>query len=246
MRLKWLSSQYRVAWLYVFGTTVVSVPVAHLLVLAFIGPELWRGSWPDITAISALMAFTFSAFIVMKFVGYTKRLRELLHETRHDDLTGLLNRKGLRSYFERHIRESHGEAAPVGTLLSVDLDGFKAVNDTFGHQAGDDVLEEFAARLRKAVRPGDVIARVGGDEFIVVLKSVVLPEGADLAERLRTAVSDAPFKVGMTTTRVTASIGLINIDAEENAHDIIKRLDTALYTAKDRGGNVVFVQSFAS
>lgn len=223
----------------------MAVPVAHALVVLILGPTLWQSAWREVTAISAFMGATFSSFITWKFLQYTKVLRALLYETRHDDLTGLLNRKGLRWFFEKRSVNDDGTGLPVGVLLSIDLDGFKTVNDTHGHQAGDDVLEEFAERLKRSVREGDVVARVGGDEFIVFLNQAGLSQGATLAERMRGVISGSPFETRAGPVAITASIGLIDMEPDRTATEVIKRVDEALYSAKGRGGNVVFVESLA-
>lgn len=184
------------------------------------------------------MALVFSAFIVWKFLNYAKTLRALLHETRHDDLTGLMNRKGLRWRVEELAAGPESDREAV--MLSVDLDGFKQINDRLGHVAGDEVLIKVAERLKGALRASDVVARIGGDEFIIVLKGASLEQGGRLAERIRRSISKE-IETYKGPVSLTVSIGLIELDDGEPDTDVMHRLDKALYAAKGRGGDAVFV-----
>jgi diguanylate cyclase (GGDEF)-like protein/PAS domain S-box-containing protein len=160
----------------------------------------------------------------------------------HDELTGLPNRSSLMSMLSERL-----EGAPPWSVavLFVDLDHFKVVNDTLGHSAGDEMLSILAERLRHVVRGHDVLARFGGDEFIVVL-SRVAHEGdpAEVAERIRRALHD-PVMIGDHELFVTASIGYsTNVDAGMSANDLLRNADAAMYRAKARGRDCV--EAFAA
>jgi diguanylate cyclase (GGDEF)-like protein/PAS domain S-box-containing protein len=162
---------------------------------------------------------------------------QLEHNAFHDALTGLPN----RALFLKRSRESLTAKAarrPDVAVLFVDLDGFKAVNDTAGHQVGDELLVLAAQRLRDSVREGDTVARLGGDEFAVLLVGEVDRERAyGIAERLRGAVS-APYVVGNEEHTVAASIGIAFADpavGPEGAADLLRSADLAMYQAKKRG-----------
>ena len=150
------------------------------------------------------------------------------HRAMHDALTGLPNRVLLRDRLERTLRHPTEPLA----LMIVDLDDFKAVNDTLGHAYGDRLLQEVAGRLVGALRPCDTLARLGGDEFAVLLPRAGQPEGARLAERL-VATLDAPFVLDGMVLHVRASVGLAtHPDHGSDPEDLLRRADIALYCAK--------------
>jgi diguanylate cyclase (GGDEF)-like protein len=147
---------------------------------------------------------------------------ELAYQADHDSLTGLPN----RSCFHRRGGELLA-AHPESSVLLLDLDGFKPVNDALGHAAGDEVLRVVAARLAGAVRPDDLVARLGGDEFVLVLAGE--PDAA--AARIREAIA-APIAVGGTTVRVGASIGLATARPGAGLETLVREADAAMYAAK--------------
>jgi diguanylate cyclase (GGDEF)-like protein/PAS domain S-box-containing protein len=163
----------------------------------------------------------------------------LTHDAMHDPLTGLLNRSGLREHVDLAWTTRTAEA-PVAVLFG-DLDGFKHVNDTLGHDAGDEVLAHVAQRLRTAVRSGDVVARWGGDEFVVLCPSVAgVADATRIADRIRVAL-EAPFRVGPGRAEIGISVG-VALDAGQPLPDLlIKDADAAAYRAKMLGRNRVVV-----
>jgi two-component system cell cycle response regulator len=175
---------------------------------------------------------------------YAEHLRDNFHASIEmaitDALTGLYNRR----YLESHLVALADQAAARGqplALMILDIDFFKAVNDTYGHDAGDEVLREFAARIRKAVRGIDLACRYGGEEFVVVMPETDLRVAGLVAERLRRAVAGAPFAIGRGAQRidVTLSIGIAALAASEAPAAALKRADQALYRAKLDGRNRV-------
>ncbi|WP_369054296.1 putative bifunctional diguanylate cyclase/phosphodiesterase [Kineococcus terrestris] len=167
---------------------------------------------------------------------------ELAHQAAHDALTGLPNRAAAVRLLQSALHRSARRGAAVG-LLFIDLDGFKAVNDTSGHAAGDEVLRAVAARLREVVRAGDVVGRLGGDEFVVVAEDVGDVGGlVDLGQRIIDAVRrpvPLPPGAGPGTARVGASVGVaVSRDGGtgDDAGDVLlAEADTAVYRAKARG-----------
>jgi diguanylate cyclase (GGDEF)-like protein/PAS domain S-box-containing protein len=161
-------------------------------------------------------------------VTATVRLRS---EARHDQLTGLLNRKGLEERLMAALAED-----PAGTLLVFfDLDGFKGINDTHGHEAGDAVLQELGARLARAVRPTDTVARYGGDEFVLVCSAVV-DDGTDegttaIVERLQ-LVLGTPILFAGGVWQPAASMGTARAEPGDNPASLIRRADAAMFEAK--------------
>jgi two-component system cell cycle response regulator len=157
-----------------------------------------------------------------------------------DGLTGLFNRRYLMSHLTSYVDQSAERKKPMA-LLIVDIDFFKAINDTYGHDAGDEVLREFAARMRANVRGIDLVARFGGEEFVVVMPDTDLDLATGIAERLRQTVAGDPFAVsGDQQIPVTISIGIGTFDrGDDTPNTILKRADTALYRAKKTGRNRV-------
>jgi diguanylate cyclase (GGDEF)-like protein/PAS domain S-box-containing protein len=156
----------------------------------------------------------------------------------HDGLTGTANRALLFERINRAlVRAKRAERQPA--LLYLDLDHFKDVNDRLGHAAGDALLKEFAARLGRAVREADTVARVGGDEFVVLLEDVGDGEGAKrIAEKIAAAVHE-PLRADGHDVAMTTSIGVALHDRAENADQWLKRADVALYEAKAAGRDTV-------
>jgi len=156
---------------------------------------------------------------------------QLAHQANHDPLTGLPNRTLLAEYVAERFRPGTSGLA----CLFLDLDNFKVVNDSLGHAAGDELLVEVAARLRATVRPGDLVARFGGDEFVVVCENVDETSAVSLAERVSVALA-VPLHLGGVDVRPYASVGVTVQTAEHHAaDDLIRDCDIAMYQAKAGG-----------
>src|SRR5437763_12304808 len=164
--------------------------------------------------------------------------RELRQQALHDPLTGLAN----RALFGERVREAMQRQHTPTAVVFIDLDDFKNVNDTFGHQAGDEVLRATAERIRDCLRPSDTAARLGGDEFAVLLPDVPDAAGATaVAQRIREAV-EAPVHAGDRAVMVTASLGVSLGTAEANRIDeLLERADAAMYRVKAAGKGDVLV-----
>ncbi|WP_026380843.1 PleD family two-component system response regulator [Afifella pfennigii] len=175
---------------------------------------------------------------------YTDRLRSMVTNAVElaitDPLTGLHNRRYLDTHLKSLLERSAEAGKPVSVLL-FDVDFFKSVNDRYGHDAGDDVLREFSARLKKGVRGIDLAARFGGEEFVVVMPDTDLELASPIAERLRREVEASPFVTGSgLSLPITVSVGLACLEGKnESAESILKRADMALYEAKSAGRNRV-------
>ena len=158
-----------------------------------------------------------------------------------DGLTGLHNRRYMETHLETLVEQAAVRGKPLAVLV-VDIDYFKTINDGYGHDTGDDVLREFANRLRKAIRNIDLACRYGGEEFVIVMPETDMAVAAMVAERLRRRIAGEPFVVqqGARNLDVTISIGIATLgEATDNAVAILKRADQALYRAKRDGRNRV-------
>lgn len=169
-----------------------------------------------------------------ELVGLNEELQVLATT---DALTGLKNRRYLQGKLEKMVA-SATEGRLCLSVLLIDVDHFKHVNDTYGHPAGDAVLQELSGKLRKYSRKGDLIARMGGEELIVVLPDTDQWEAADFAERLRLNIDRGPWK----SVTVTVSIGVAGCQAEDTVASLLSRADEALYESKKKGRNRVSVK----
>ena len=167
-------------------------------------------------------------------VSDRKRLEaELNHRALHDPLTGLANRTLLAERM-REVLSRRGRHARVGHLFYLDLDGFKAVNDRFGHVAGDAVLTQLAERILALLRAGDVAARLGGDEFAVLCDDTEQHHAGTIAERLRMAAAE-PSVVDGSTIRLSATVGCCATDHTDPT-TLLREADRRMYEGKRRGG----------
>lgn len=174
------------------------------------------------------------------------RLEESVEAAVIDALTGLHNRR----YMESHLRTLVSESLQNGRALSVllaDIDHFKSVNDTYGHDGGDAVLKEFSARFKRNTRGIDLACRLGGEEFLIIMPDTDMGRAYQVAERLRAHIAAETFQVNPEQRiRVTASVGIATLERAEDTPDILlKRADNALYAAKRNGRNRVVVAEAA-
>ncbi len=222
------------------GAALIAVTMAAAL-------PTWQYARAD-RAVLLAAAAAVSTTILARFGGVVREREaaeaRLAHQATHDQLTGLANRTLLLDRLERELHEPD-RAADHLVLLYLDLDGFKAVNDGWGHAAGDQVLRTVGDRLRAVTRRGDTVARLGGDEFVVLCLGVT-PEGAEaLGAKLREAVT-APIELASgEAVTVGASIGVFAATAPADGApwpvevgDLLRAADTAMYAAKHDGGGV--------
>lgn len=165
--------------------------------------------------------------------------RRLEHLARHDALTGLLTRNGFAALAAQALAAARREGAPVGFLVA-DIDHFKAINDGFGHQAGDAVLATVAQALRAASREIDLASRFGGEEFALLLPGADSLQALQIGERLRQQVAAASLDLGGRSLRTTISVGVTSLPAAEASIErLYREADAALYRAKHLGRNRV-------
>lgn len=177
---------------------------------------------------------------------YQDRLRDNFHRSMElavtDSLTGLYNRRYMSSHLNAMLQRAKMDYKPV-CLMIMDIDFFKPVNDTHGHDVGDDVIKEFASRIGMSIRGIDLACRYGGEEFVVVMPDTDLSMASTVAERLRRQMADKSFAVSNKGLELdlTCSIGVTVSQEQEEADSLLKRADEALYKAKRDGRNRVVV-----
>ncbi len=176
---------------------------------------------------------------------YNDALRENVTNTIEmavtDGLTGLHNRRYLDNHLKKLFERAKSRKSPLSIVMT-DLDHFKSINDTHGHDGGDEVLRQFADRMRKKIRGIDLICRFGGEEFVIIMPDTHADIAAKVAERMRLENDTAPFLIndGETSLKVTASAGVAGMDfSNDTVESLMKRADLALYEAKSGGRNRV-------
>jgi diguanylate cyclase (GGDEF)-like protein len=173
-----------------------------------------------------------------------KQMLEYERKAHYDYLSGLLNHGAIRDLLHRELQRSRRANAPVAVAMC-DIDLFKQVNDTFGHQAGDAAIRAVANRLSSQVRPYDYVGRYGGDEFIVVLINCNPSQAMDICERMRHSVSAETVETTQGPVKISLSLGVVVLDPirETDVARIVHFADIALYEAKRSGRNRVILAS---
>jgi diguanylate cyclase (GGDEF)-like protein len=187
--------------------------------------------------ISLVVAFGVTVVVLYTVTGYNKRLAFL---AQNDVLTGLFNRRAFNDQIAKFHQLLKRNAQPL-SLIFFDVDNFKIINDTQGHHSGDDVLKRIGALLHTHLRQTDLVARWGGEEFIVALVDTELNDAKAIAEKLRLAFEEDVTLQQVTHSRVTASFGVTACRSNETFTESIVRVDHAMYTAKQSGKNRVEV-----
>jgi diguanylate cyclase len=160
-----------------------------------------------------------------------------MSEARTDALTGLSNRRVFDDELTRRIAELRRSGSPVSVLLA-DIDHFKRFNDQYGHQAGDSVLQQVARTLKNTMRESDLVTRIGGEEFAVILPGSEEPDARLAAERARQEIEHASFRFEGRTLNVSISCGAAQASRDESVATLVKRADQAMYASKDAGRNL--------
>ena len=224
------------AWLQV---CIAALQAAHILLTALYPPS-------GIVHMDIIQSgFTYLNLVMNAGAGFgltwlalslTRRDLHLIART--DGLTGLLNRRAFEEILARDLEHANRVGRSL-TLLLVDIDRFKEVNDTWGHQAGDEVIRRVASALQNSLRPGDALSRFGGEEFVILLRDATPDHAEEVAGRLRASIAvlgDLPGSV-----RLTVSIGVAASRTHDAAHELLRRCDDAMYRSKRAGRNLVTV-----
>ena len=195
---------------------------------------------PQLIVLESIVAMVLIGFAILMLTNEftTSALRRLAEM---DSLTNVFNRRAFLTLLDKAI--SQAQRAQTGLhVLVIDLDHFKRINDTWGHKCGDDVLRHFAGVAAACLRSGDVMGRLGGEEFAIVLPQADAAGAAAVAERLRSQVASQPVATEHGPIALTVSVGVTQCGAGEPSEAVLQRADQAMYRAKELGRNQVHVQ----
>ena len=171
-------------------------------------------------------------------IGNVRLFEKIQHQATTDGLTGLVNHKTFYEILEKELWRSRRFGGRI-SLIMIDIDNLKTINDAYGHRAGDTVIREISRRIKECIRQIDTAARYGGDEFAVILLNTDLNDATIVAERMVEAVAKRPASWNKKQIPLSISVGLGRYDADNTPEDITSRSDKALYTAKQAGKNTV-------
>ena len=194
----------------------------------------------DISLATETYHYSFMSELEEEVKMVRSRESKLRSEAETDSLTGLYNRKLAFNLLNEAIANAHQYSGNL-SLLMLDLDFFKKVNDTYGHQVGDEAIKQVATAIRKTLRGHDIAGRYGGEEFILGLVDITPEIAFQVAQRIRKSVAKTPILINEQITSVTVSIGLASLEAKDNLQSLIRRSDAALYLAKEAGRNCVII-----
>lgn len=246
MRVIWFFTNVPGVYILLGQRPGLAITALTVIGLAIGNPYLPKPYSPNAIATTLLAIAYVGVFFHLygnRSISYFVRMREsnrqLRHLASHDTLTGLLNARAYYASCEQMIHLAKRNNTPY-TVLFVDLDHFKAINDTYGHAAGDTVLKSVAETLSCNVRQSDAVGRIGGEEFSVFLPNTTLSGAFTLAESIRLKIESLKLSIDQQELKITASIGVAsNQHSEQSILEIQRMADQAMYLAKSRGRNRV-------
>jgi diguanylate cyclase (GGDEF)-like protein len=229
-----------VAILALLPLTLLESAALQLLVGAVvIGVHAWLGHLGDRGVLGLLWVLLLFIGFALLAQGFQLHLLLLIHrQATRDSLTGLYNRGALLRHAAHVLDEGKARDTPYAVLM-IDLDRFKQINDTYGHLAGDNVLRAVAAVLARKISAECLPGRFGGEEFLLLMSNTRLPQAMQQAEQLRITIAGLVVETGGDPLTVTTSIGVAEGHPGEALEHAIRRADQALYTAKEKGRNLV-------
>lgn len=196
--------------------------------------------WVGIISQLAFMILTFTTMYIIKYVLKSKDFEYTYKLATTDGLTELYNHRFFQERLKEHMKKSNKDGIPFSLVL-IDIDFFKKFNDTYGHQAGDEVLRQVGQRLKRAVKPADMVARYGGEEMVLILADADTPNAVKIANRICKLMSDNIFKLAEgLEVNVTISLGVATYPVHgKTSTELIEFADKGLYNAKENGRNQV-------
>jgi diguanylate cyclase (GGDEF)-like protein len=200
-----------------------------------VASEMIRDSALNVGSALAYIVLTLAFHATLMALVTARLTAQLRHRSRHDGLTGLLDRRAIDEALQAQIQRSR-RTGETFSVLMLDLDHFKAINDRFGHAAGDRALKHVAGLLREVLREVDSLGRIGGEEFLAMMPGAALDAAGPVAERVRERLAASPIVVDSIPVALSASIGMAQWNSpDEDASCLVGRADSALYTAKALG-----------
>ncbi len=221
-----------------FGCIVLSTE-AFIWYVAQHGPEVYSKSMLlAVVPLSVVCGLSAFAYITRQ----KSEIEANLAEARTDVLTALANRRAFDEEMSRRLSQLQRQGTAL-CLQIIDIDDYKSFNDSHGHHVGDAVLKEIAERLTDVARKMDIVARIGGDEFAILLPGCSLDDASMAAERTRRAICDKPLQFEGEELWITISCGLAEAELDDDVPSFVRRADSALYAAKDAGRNCCYRQA---
>lgn len=240
----YLKGSQQILWIYpaltatfflITPRTAATISALFLVLIGFV-------IWPEINLFTAIEFYVSASATLMFSYAFADRMRhqhrQLEHLATKDPLTGAGNRRALEEKLMEMMTHQRRNQDIPASLILMDLDKFKDVNDNFGHAVGDEILVEFVQMVEDRVRTSDTVFRFGGEEFVVIAENTQLKDATNLAEKLRSEVIENPV---LAKYNVTISVGTAQFDKYETAFEWLGRADKAMYQAKDAGRNTCCV-----
>ncbi len=194
-----------------------------------------------VALIGLTLSMTFGLFLMMS-KRFELELADIIHQANTDDLTGMWNRRYLFDMSQQEFKRARRYDREL-SVLAIDIDHFKKVNDTYGHIVGDALLKELASAVRSVLRESDIFARTGGEEFMVLLPESDATDSATVAERVQRAISRVTINSRGVPVGVTVSIGVASLSIEDqDIQSVFQRADAGLYEAKHNGRNCIILK----
>jgi diguanylate cyclase (GGDEF)-like protein len=237
----WITIGYGLRYGAYYLYTAMAISIVSFTIV-FSNSAYWRGQWGfSVGLLIGLVALPlYFSSLLKRLNDQNKELKKLYEQmarhATHDSLTRLPNRK----HFHDHLAETIASAErdkKTFAILYLDLDGFKTINDALGHAVGDQLIENTARRLERCIRKGDMVARVGGDEFVVLLRDITSFDVSKVAEKITQTLSET-FAIGANSLCITTSIGVAKYPQDgTDANALIHNADSAMYETKRNGKN---------